>query len=386
VSLSEPSFWHGRRVLVTGHTGFKGSWLTLWLAHMGAEVTGYALDPPTRPSLFRLAAVSDCLVRSVHGDVRRIADLAGVVAETRPEVMFHLAAQSLVRQSYRQPVETYETNVMGTVHMLDTVRQVGGVRAVVVVTSDKCYQNNEWIWGYRESDPMGGFDPYSSSKGCAELVTSAYRSSFFPPERWSEHRTAVASVRAGNVLGGGDWATDRLVPDLMRGFIAGQEVKVRRPQATRPWQHVLEPLSGYLLLAERLWRDGSTHAEGWNFGPDPADARPVAWVADRLASQWGEGAAWVSDEDRHPHEATSLHLDWSKARLRLGWQPIWSLEEGLQRVTHWFKAHRQVSSASEIRDFTVGQIRDYMLAGGRELVGKEAAPDQSPGSARDAPA
>jgi CDP-glucose 4,6-dehydratase len=359
--MSGAAFWRGRRVLVTGHTGFKGSWLALWLARMGAQVTGYALDAPTSPSLYELAAVGDKLVRSVHADVRDRVRLAAVMAESRPEVVFHLAAQSLVRLSYQQPVETYETNVMGTVHVLEAARLVDGVRALVMVTSDKCYENNEWVWGYRESDPMGGFDPYSSSKGCAELVIAAYRRSFFPPSGWQQHRIAVASVRAGNVIGGGDWATDRLVPDLMRGFIAGQRVPIRHPAATRPWQHVLEPLSGYLLLAERLW-EGAEHAEGWNFGPDPGDARPVAWIADRLAQLWGNGVGWVQDADPRPHEAAYLQLDWSKAHRRLGWQPIWSLEESLERIADWYRAFQEDASVDRIRSITLAQIDDYMSA------------------------
>src|SRR5664280_393355 len=306
------SFWRGKRVLVTGHTGFKGSWLTQWLKRAGADVTGFALAPPTTPSLFDRARVGDG-IRSIEGDIRDLDVLTRAVAEAKPGIIIHLAAQSLVRASYDDPVGTYATNVMGTVHLLDVVRRAESVRIVIVVTSDKCYENREWLWPYRENEPMGGKDPYSNSKGCAELVTSAYRTSFFN----GASSPRVASVRAGNVIGGGDWAKDRLVPDLVRAFQSATPALIRNPGATRPWQFVLDPLAGYLKLAEALWNDGG-FAEGWNFGPYDADVRPVRWIADRLAGAWGDGAAWRTEAGENPPEAVSLKLDSSRARTLLG--------------------------------------------------------------------
>lgn len=351
-------FWSGKRVFVTGHTGFKGAWLSLWLSERGAQVTGYALAPPTTPNLFEAAGVARH-VRHLTGDVTDLPALTAAVREARPEVVLHLAAQSLVRLSYDEPVSTYATNVMGTVNLLEAVRAAGGVRAVVCVTSDKCYENRETGQAYREEDAMGGYDPYSSSKGCAELVTSAYRRSFFNVARLSEHRVAVASVRAGNVIGGGDWAKDRLVPDLMRGFAAGQAPLIRFPTAVRPWQHVLEPLSGYLQLAERLYAGEASAAEGWNFGPAESDAKPVGWIADRLAALWGEGAAWRETGEPQPHEAHHLSLDCSKARERLGWRPVWDLGEGLSRTVEWYKGLARGGDAAEL---TLRQIRAHGVA------------------------
>ena len=275
----DADFWRGRRVFLTGHTGFKGGWLALWLQRLGADVTGYALDPPTTPSLFAVARVGAGM-RSIINDIRDAETLAQAMREAQPEIVIHMAAQPLVRYSYQAPVETYATNVMGTVHLLEAVRQTDSVRAVVNVTSDKCYENREWVWGYRENEPMGGYDPYSNSKGCAELVTAAYRNSYFNPAQYSQHGVALASARAGNVIGGGDWAEDRLIPDILRAIAAGEAVNIRSPHAIRPWQHVLEPLSGYLLLAQRLIEDGPAHAEGWNFGPSEEDARPVQWIVE----------------------------------------------------------------------------------------------------------
>ena len=283
LAVIDKSFWKARRVLVTGHTGFKGSWISLWLASLGAEVTGYALAPATEPNMFDAANVAKGLKESVIADIRDIDRLRQVIAKVRPEVVIHLAAQPLVRASYADPLETYSVNVMGTITLIEAIRRAGGPMALVNVTSDKCYQNHEWVWGYRESDAMGGFDPYSSSKGCAELVTSAMRNSFFPPESWSDHKLAIASARSGNVIGGGDWAEDRLVPDLVRAFTSGTAAAVRRPGATRPWQHVLEPLHGYLLLAQRLLEHGPEYAEAWNFGPEDSDAREVGWLAERVS-------------------------------------------------------------------------------------------------------
>ena len=343
-------FWKGKKVLVTGHTGFKGSWLCLWLQSLGAEVTGYALAPPSNPSLFEEARVAQGMV-SLHGDIRNPEQMNLAVARFQPEVVIHMAAQSLVRHSYLNPVETYATNVMGTVNVLEAVRQTASVRAAVMITSDKCYENREWVWGYRENEAMGGYDPYSNSKGCAELVTSAYRQSFF-----RDGSAAVASARAGNVIGGGDWAADRLVPDMVRAVADRRPVPIRNPRAIRPWQHVLEPLSGYLLLAQKLYEDGTAYAEGWNFGPREDDARPVQWIADQFTGLWGEGASWVLDGAEHPHEAHYLKLDCSKARMRLDWQPKWSLETSLRKIVAWQKAHLR---NQDMRTFTLEQILEF---------------------------
>jgi len=327
------AFWTGKRVLVTGHTGFKGGWLTLWLARLGAKVSGVALAPKAQPNLFEAVGLERHCRHAVVDILDRQA-LGESVREARPEIVFHLAAQALVRESYQHPVETYATNVMGTVHVLEAARQVGTVKAIVNVTTDKCYENREWVWGYREDEPMGGYDPYSSSKGCSELVTSAYRRSFM-----REAGIALASARAGNVIGGGDWATDRLIPDLLRAFAKGEPALIRYPLAIRPWQHVLEPLSGYLTLARHLYEDGQAFAEAWNFSPAEEDARPVHWIADYLTQAWGEGAGWIQDGGAHPHEANYLKLDSSKARARLGWRPRWSLPVALDRIVVWQRAY-----------------------------------------------
>lgn len=349
------SFWHGKRVFLTGHTGFKGSWLSLWLQQMGAEVTGYALQPPTNPSLFEVANVAQGM-RSIIGDIRDADMLKRAMAEARPEIVFHMAAQALVRYSYDFPVDTYATNVMGTVHLLEAVRQTGGVRAVVNITSDKCYENREWLWGYRENDPMGGYDPYSSSKGCAELVASAYRHSFFNSQDYVRHGVALASVRAGNVIGGGDWAEDRLIPDIMRAITQGVPVHIRNPLAIRPWQHVLEPLAGYLLLAQKLWEDGAVYGEGWNFGPNDEDAKPVSWIVECLIKAWGEGASWVLDSGDHPHEAHYLKLDCSKAKARLDWHPRWNLDATLGKIVDWQKKYQH---GADMKAVTLEQIDIY---------------------------
>lgn len=343
----DADFWRGRRVFLTGHTGFKGGWLSLWLQRLGADVTGYALDPPTTPSLFAVARVGAGM-RSIIKDIRDAETLAQAMRAAQPEIVIHMAAQPLVRYSYQAPVETYATNVMGTVHLLEAVRQTGSVRAVVNVTSDKCYENREWVWGYRETEPMGGYDPYSNSKGCAELVTAAYRNSYFNPAQYSQHGVALASARAGNVIGGGDWAEDRLIPDILRAIAVGEAVNIRSPHAIRPWQHVLEPLSGYLLLAQRLIEDGPAHAEGWNFGPSEEDARPVQWIVERLTQAWGEGARWQLDRNPQPHEAHYLKLDCAKARSRLGWQPRWGLARTLESIVAWHKAYDQRQAMREV--------------------------------------
>jgi CDP-glucose 4,6-dehydratase len=354
-NMVEHAFWAGKTVLLTGHTGFKGSWLSLWLQSMGAHVIGFALAPPSNPSLFETARIAEGMV-SIDGDIRDYAALAAVFEKHQPEIVIHMAAQALVRYSYVNPVETYATNVMGTVHLLEAAKQAGSVRAIVNVTSDKCYENREWVWGYRENEAMGGYDPYSSSKGCAELVASAYRSSFFNPQDYAKHRLALASARAGNVIGGGDWADDRLIPDIMRAIVEGRPVRIRNPHAIRPWQHVLEPLSGYLVLAQKLFRDGAAYAEGWNFGPDDVDAKPVQWIVEKLTQAWGEGASWALDEGDHPHEAHYLKLDCSKAKARLNWYPRWHLEDTLKAIVDWQRAYQQ---GLEMRTVTLQQIAAY---------------------------
>lgn len=350
------NFWKGRKVLLTGHTGFKGSMLSLWLAALGADVTGLALEPPTDPSLFTLARVGNA-VRSILGDVRNADGVKQTMQETYPEIAFHMAAQPLVRQSYRQPVETYSTNVMGTVNVLEAVRHVGSVRACVVVTSDKCYENREWLWGYRENEPLGGVDPYSSSKACAEIVAAAYRHSYFHPARWAEHRTGLATVRAGNVIGGGDFAPDRLVPDMLRAFAAGKSAVIRRPEAIRPWQHVLDPLAGYMLLAQRLYTDGATFAQAWNFGPAAEDGCSVLSLAKMIASRWGKDTAVVVDSARSTeHEAQELRLDSSRAQSLLGWHPRWDIERAVHESVRW---HQALRAGADMHEFTLGQIREY---------------------------
>jgi CDP-glucose 4,6-dehydratase len=349
------AFWHGKRVLLTGHTGFKGSWLSLWLQSMGAEVIGYALAPPTNPSLFEVANVSSGMT-SIIGDIRDLSHLKTVFAEHHPEIVIHMAAQPLVRYSYLEPVETYSTNVMGTVNLLEAIRQTKSVKAVVNVTTDKCYENREWAWGYRENEAMGGFDPYSSSKGCAELVTAAYRNSYFHLEKYQTHGVAIATGRAGNVIGGGDWAEDRLIPDTMRAIVSGQPVNIRNPYSIRPWQHVLEPLSGYLLLAQRLYDEGPAFAEAWNFGPNDDDAKPVDWILDKLTRTWGEGASWKRDNGEHPHEAHYLKLDCSKAKFRLQWQPKWSLAKAIEEICVWHKAH---IAGADMRAMCLHQIKQF---------------------------
>lgn len=347
----DPAFWQGKRVFLTGHTGFKGSWLSLWLQSMGAIVQGFALAPPTTPDLFTAAKVAEGMASTI-GDIRDAKVLREAVSAFKPEIVIHMAAQPLVRLSYHEPVETYATNVMGTVHLLDAVRHTPGIRAVVNITTDKCYENKEWVWGYREDEPMGGYDPYSSSKGCAELVASAYRRSFF-----QSGGPALASARAGNVIGGGDWAADRLVPDILRAFEKGAPVVIRNPHSTRPWQHVLEPLSGYLVLAQHLaGADGQSYSEGWNFGPHDDDARPVQWIVERMVEGWGNGAGWQLDGGEHPHEAHYLKLDISKARARLGWQPAWHLAHALEAITTW---HRAWLAGDDIRALCLQQISQY---------------------------
>jgi len=352
----DPAIWSGRKVFVTGHTGFKGGWLALWLQQMGADIQGYALEPPARPSMFEVAGVGRGL-HSTIGDIRDLEKLASQMAQFKPEVVFHLAAQPLVRPSYSDPVGTYSTNVMGTVHVLEAIRRVGSVEAAVVVTSDKCYENSEWVWGYRETDPMGGFDPYSNSKGCTELVTAAYRRSFFSPGATDARGMPLASARAGNVIGGGDWATDRLVPDFIRAMTRQESIRVRNPHAQRPWQHVLEPLGGYLLLAERLLSaGGQRYASGWNFGPNDSDAIPVSALVEKLTSLWGPGAAFAIDAGEHLHEAALLKLDCSKAHALLGWQPRLNVDTALAWTVEW---HKEMQAGANMREVTMAQIARF---------------------------
>lgn len=348
-------FWNKKRVLVTGHTGFKGSWLSLILSNLEAEVYGYSLEPPTNPSLFEEARINE-LMNSHIGDIRNFDNLLQVIKTVKPQIVIHMAAQPLVRESYKNPVDTYSINVMGTVNLFEVVRSVPGIKAIVNVTTDKCYENREWYWGYRENEPMGGYDPYSNSKGCSELVTSAYRNSFFNSQDYSKHGVALASARAGNVIGGGDWAEDRLIPDFIRAITLSNEVKIRSPYSIRPWQHVLDPLAGYLLLAERLYNDGPKFAEAWNFGPDDTDARNVGWISEKFSELWGEGFSYSIDKDPQPHEATYLKLDCSKAKAELGWYPRWSLEKALESTIEWYETW---FSKGDVRKLCFSQIEEY---------------------------
>lgn len=352
-------FWKNKKVFLTGHTGFKGSWLSVWLQFLGAEVTGYALNPPTKLNLFEVANVGNEMT-SIIADIRDLDALQAAMKNANPDIVIHMAAQPLVRYSYANPVETYATNVMGTVHLFEAIRKCQNVRSVVNITTDKCYENQEWDWGYRENEPMGGYDPYSNSKGCAELVTSAYRSSFFNPESYHDHGVALASVRAGNVIGGGDWAQDRLVPDTIGAFSERRPVVIRNPHAIRPWQHVMEPLSGYLLLAERLYEEGPRYGEGWNFGPNDADAKSVNWIVEKLATLWGDGASWSIDTGQHPHEANYLKLDISKAKNQLGWQSKLNLAEALELIVDWYRMH---GAGEEMQKVVLGQIQHYSKIG-----------------------
>ena len=347
-----PSFWKGKRVFVTGHTGFKGSWLSLWLQDMGAIVKGYALEPNTNPNLFTQAKVAQ-IMESEIGDITDLKHITESMIAFNPEVLIHMAAQPLVRLSYQEPVLTYATNVMGTVNVLEAARNCTNLKAIVSVTTDKCYENKEWAWGYRENEAMGGHDPYSSSKGCAELVTAAYRKSFFN----GINSAYLASARAGNVIGGGDWADDRLIPDIIKAFEKNEPVIVRNPMATRPWQHVLEPLSGYLLLAQHLYEDGSDFAEGWNFGPKDEDCKSVSWILDKMVDKWGKGASWELDKNNNPHEAGYLKLDCSKAATQLNWYPKWNLEDTLESIINW---HQNYIAQKNIQEQCLLEIAKYI--------------------------
>jgi CDP-glucose 4,6-dehydratase len=347
----DASFWKGKKVYLTGHTGFKGSWLSLWLQNMGALVKGYSLNVKTNPALFTEANVA-AEMESEIGDIRNLEQLTGSMVSFNPDILIHMAAQPLVRLSYQEPVDTYTTNVIGTVNVLEAARKCSALKAIVSVTTDKCYENKEWDWGYRENEPMGGHDPYSSSKGCAELVTAAYRRSFFN----TKDAASVASARAGNVIGGGDWADDRLIPDILRAFEKNESVVIRNPLSTRPWQHVLEPLSGYLVLAQALYLNGDSFAEAWNFGPKDEDCKPVNWILDKMVAKWGKGASWNLDIVNNPHEAGFLKLDCSKAANRLKWQPKWRLEETLNKIINW---HQLYLNNGDVKEECFKEIKKY---------------------------
>ena len=351
------NIYKNRKVLITGHTGFKGSWLCILLNKLGADVYGYALEPPTKPSLY-IEANIDEFVTSFIGDIRNLEYLQDVLKKVQPVIVIHMAAQPLVRESYKIPVETYAVNVMGTVHLLEACRNTSSVKAIVNVTTDKCYENQEWHWGYRETEPMGGYDPYSNSKGCSELVTSSYRNSYFNAKDYSKHGVALASARAGNVIGGGDWADDRLIPDFIRAITKGEEVKIRSPYAIRPWQHVLEPLTGYLSLAAKLFTEGSNYAEPWNFGPDDKDAKNVEWITNTICKLWGDSASFSIDTNPQPHEANYLKLDCSKAKAELNWIPKWDIKKTLESIVNWNKAYLE---GQNMRAFTEQQIKDYLV-------------------------
>ena len=357
--MIDKEFWKGKKVLITGHTGFKGSWLCLWLHSLGADVTGFSLDPPTDPSLFELCNIKE-LTKTIKGDICNLEALSSALIDADPEIVFHMAAQPIVRASYQNPIETYKTNVMGTIYLFEAIRKAverkKTIKAVVNITSDKCYENKEWDWGYREIDPMGGFDPYSNSKACSELVTSSFRSSFFNPESYHLHGVALASARAGNVIGGGDFAADRLVPDCIRTLINGGEIVVRNPNSIRPWQHVLDPLSGYLQLAQKLYTEGVPYAEGWNFGPRDDDAKPVEWIVKKICNKWEPVLTYQIKQGHYEHETNFLKLDCSKSRQKLGWSPRWNLDHAIDKVLEWTKAYMNQQS---IRDICLQQIEEY---------------------------
>ncbi|MEK4512997.1 CDP-glucose 4,6-dehydratase [Paenibacillus sp. FSL K6-2524] len=356
--MIEKSFWKDKRIFLTGHTGFKGSWLCLWLSSMGAKVTGYSLEPTTQPNLYELCEIEDLIHKSIIADIRDKETVEAAMLESQPEIVIHMAAQPLVRESYKNPIETYSINVMGTANLFEAVRQCESVVAVVNVTTDKCYDNKEWVWGYRENEPLGGYDPYSSSKACSELVTSAYRNSFF--NGTNDGRTvAVASARAGNVIGGGDWAADRLIPDCIRSILSGELIKLRNPYSIRPWQHVLEPLGGYLLLAQRLYESGLQYASAWNFGPHDEDAKPVEWIVRTMCLKWGAGVDYEIDKDPQPHEAQYLKLDCSKAGNELNWHPRWNLEQAIDKIIEFTMAFQK---HEDLRELCLKQIDQYQTA------------------------
>lgn len=360
-TMVNQAFWKEKRVLITGHTGFKGSWLSILLNWLGSDVSGFALEPNTTPSLYKLSN-TDHFVASTIGDIRDYGLLSETLKNVRPEIIIHMAAQPLVLESYKNPRDTYEINVMGTVNLFEAARRVDSVKAILNVTTDKCYENKEWLWGYRENEPMGGYDPYSNSKSCSELVTTSFRNAFFNPKNYNEHGVALASARAGNVIGGGDWAADRLIPDFFRAIMERKKLKIRSPYAIRPWQHVLEPLSGYLTLCERLYNDGPAFADGWNFGPDDSDAKDVEWITKKICEEWGNGDFYEFDEKPRPHEANYLKLDCSKARARLDWSPRWNIETAIRKIVEWNKLFL---ADSDMRMVCLRQIEEYFLINNR---------------------
>ncbi|OPA80622.1 CDP-glucose 4,6-dehydratase [Paenibacillus selenitireducens] len=353
-------FWNHKNVFITGHTGFKGSWLSLWLHQLGAHVTGYALRPPTEPNLFDLCHI-DHFIHSIYADIRDRDHLQKAIEQANPDIIIHMAAQPLVRESYQHPVETYEINVMGTVHLFEAVRtlirnQKSRVKVIINVTTDKCYENQEWSWGYRENDPLGGYDPYSNSKACSELVTASYRHSFFNPKHVQDHGVSLISARSGNVIGGGDWATDRLIPDCIRSLLNHEPIKIRNPLAVRPWQHVLEPLAGYLQLAQQAYGNGPKFAQSWNFGPLDHDTKPVEWIVQYLCTHWGSHAAYEAQNEAGPHEAKFLKLDCSRAKTELGWVPRWNLETALDKILEWTHAYQE---NQDVKEICLKQIADF---------------------------
>lgn len=356
LGMIDASFWENKKVLVTGHTGFKGSWLVIWLHMLGAKVIGYGLDPITEDDNYVVTGIGKSIV-DIRADIRNGKSLKEVMQLHQPEFVFHLAAQPLVLSSYEDPVTTYETNVMGTLHVLEGIKTCGSVRAGIMVTSDKCYENKEMLWGYHETDAMGGYDPYSSSKGCAELLISSYRNSYFNERNYAAHHTAIASVRAGNVIGGGDWSPNRLVPDCIRSFLNNEMIEIRNPQAIRPWQHVIEPLSGYLTLAAKLYVDGPQYAEGWNFGPDDGNAKEVEWIVQYLSNKWGDTQPYEVVSNTAAHEAKYLKLDCSKAKHVLNWHPKWDLSTSLDKIIEWTHDFMKGNNMLEI---CRKQIQEYM--------------------------
>lgn len=354
ISNVDRSFWQGKRVFITGHTGFKGSWLSLWLQSLDCTLKGYSLKPETEPSLYELASIEEDM-ESEFGDIRDIKTLSNSINNFNPQIIIHLAAQPLVRKSYQNPIETFETNVMGTVNVLEASRNCKSLKTILVITTDKCYDNKEWDWAYRENEPMGGYDPYSSSKGCAELIVSSYRRSYF-----NDLNISIATARAGNVIGGGDWSTDRLIPDILKAFEKSEKVTIRNPKAIRPWQHVLECLSGYLILCEYLYKYGSEYAEAWNFGPNDTECVSVEHIVQKLSQYWGEEAQWEIDSSKQPHEAKYLKLDCSKAKNKLNWAPKWNLDETLESIVDW---HKVYLNSDNIKIHTLKTINRYNLNG-----------------------
>jgi CDP-glucose 4,6-dehydratase len=357
--MIDKEFWNGKKVFITGHTGFKGAWLCLWLHSLGAKITGYSLPPLTTPNMFDLCNIID-ITHTIYGDIRNYETLLSALTVAEPDIIFHLAAQPIVTISYDNPIETYETNVMGTIYLFEAIRTLvskkNNIKAVINITSDKCYENNEYIWGYRETDPMGGYDPYSNSKSCSELITSSYRNSFFNPKSYNIHGVALASARAGNVIGGGDWSVNRLIPDCMSSLLNNEQIIVRNPHAIRPWQHVLEPLSGYLLLAQKLYIKGIEYAQGWNFGPYEEDAKPVSWIVNNICKKWGNNASYIIQKDALNHEAHYLKLDCSKSKHYLSWSPRWRIDFALDKVIEWNLAYRDKKN---LRDLSLNEIKEF---------------------------